>query len=133
MSRAVGVGVEAEVRQPVEQGADADGHLGPGHVHAQADVGAAAEAHRRLQRPGDVVLVGALPPLGVAVGRAEAEVEHGALGDLDAAQLGVLVTQRENIGSVGSQRSDSSMAGLQQVRSARTASSSSGAGAAPPA
>ena len=46
-ARRLGVGVEAKVGEPVEQGADADRHLGPGDVHAQADVRPPAEAERR--------------------------------------------------------------------------------------
>ena len=64
-------------------------HLGPGHVHAEADVGSAAEGERRLDRPGDVVVVGPLPAGGVAVGGADAQVQHRPLGQVDAVEVDV--------------------------------------------
>ena len=43
MPRRCGLRIETKVRKPIEQGPDADRHLGPGDVHAQADVRTAAE------------------------------------------------------------------------------------------
>src|SRR5215204_2832309 len=68
VARPLLVRVQPQVRQPVEQGADAGDHLGPGDVHAQADVRAAAEGEHRPGRAADVELVGPLPAGGVAVG-----------------------------------------------------------------
>src|SRR5215475_10771165 len=51
------VGVEPEVRQPVEQRADPDLHLGTCDVYAETHVGSPAEPERCLWRAPDVELV----------------------------------------------------------------------------
>ena len=45
---------------------------------------------RRLDRPGRVELVGSLPALGIAVGGADAEVQHGTLRQVRAVEVDVL-------------------------------------------
>ena len=89
-ARRGGLGIQPQIREPVEEGADPDRHFGSRHVHAEADVWTAAEAESGLQRPERVVLVRTFPSFGITVGGADAQVQHGPLGQMDAVEIDVL-------------------------------------------
>ena len=85
----VGVGVQGERTEAVEQGVDGDPRLHPGEMHAQAHVDAEAEAHVLALGTEHVEAVRIVVLAFVPVGRSDEEGEVGALLDGDAGQLRV--------------------------------------------
>ena len=108
-------GVEAEVREAVEQQVEDDRGLHAGQVQPEAEVRAVGEADVGSAGPVDVEAVGVVPALLVVVGRAEVADDGGALGDRRRRTPRVSrVAVREMIRSGGSQRMPSSIAGCDQ-------------------
>ena len=78
------VGDEADIGKPGEQAFHCDARLHPREVQTHAGVLTGGKRDVRQALPENVELLGALPPLFIAVGRAYAHIDHRSGGKLDA-------------------------------------------------